>query len=462
MRHLGFGTSVALILGSMVGAGIFLTPSLVAQSTRSVWVYLAFWLAGGATAFIGALAYAELGSRFPRAGGDYVFLSKAFGQPVANAWGWMSFLASFSGSIAALSIGAADTLAATRFGASLASPLFEVLGRTFAGRDLLAVSLVMVVTLTNVLGATLASWAQVALTWLPIAGFLAVSVAALATGADVGPAASAVAASAPPGGLPSATAAYSAVFFAFSGWNVLTYLGGEVKSPKRLIPASILTAVGISTALYLILNVAFLALVPIENLPGVVNTGTTVFQRLFGDSGADAFATLYAISILACLNVTTMAGSRIWLAMTRDGHMWRRMAEIHPRTRTPVIALAVQGTWTILLVLTGSFASLVTLTGEVMILLSCVTVGTLFVFRRRGRDATSWQAPGFPWLPSLYILFSLGVLGVGVATTDSPHAIFGIAFFVALVLWCRFGPDRAFRRRGATTPVDRRMEFEKK
>ena len=414
-RRLGLGAAVALTVGNVVGVGIFLTPSEVAAASPSTLVYIGFWLLGGVVALAGALATAELGSLFPRAGGDYVFLDEAFGRPLAFAWGWLSVFATFSGSIAAYAIGAMDTLASTSWGGGLSHPALTVGPLTLAPKHLIAAAVVWGITVAHCRSVGLISRIQLLLTWAPISAFLLTGLWVLFSGAGAPPPA-VDAAPARTFELGLASAAFCAVFFTYSGWNVLTYVGGEVKTPGRTIPGAILCALLATGVIYLLLNVIFLRTLSLEQLGEVANAGVAATRQLFGPAGADVFALLLTCSIIAALNVTAMAGSRIVLAMARHGYLWRRMAEIHPRRGTPAVALLVQGAWTTVLVLTGSFETLATFTGAAMILLSCLTVSTLFVFRRRqgGRGRSRF---GYPWAPALFIFVGVVVLAVGAAST---------------------------------------------
>ena len=447
-RRLGFGTSLALILGSTVGVGIFLTPGEVARASPDVTTYLALWILGGLMAAAGAQVFAELGALFPRAGGDYVFLDRAFGRPVAVAWGLLSVLGSFPGSIAALAVGAAATLEATSFGAPLATPLITIGTWSLAGREVVALLAVGLVTLVNCRGVHGTGRAQAVLAWTPIVLFLIMALWAVFEGltsptgfvptpsaalpVDVSAAAESTGFS-----LASLATASCAIFFTFSGWNVLTYVGGEVKAPGRTIPAAILTAVGLTVVLYMLLNAAFLAVLTLPGLGTVPNAGVATARHLLGNAGADAFAVVMAMVILAGLNATVMAGSRIAMAVGADGYLWPRLAELHPRRDTPIVALLAQAALSAVLVLTGSFSFLVTVTGAVMILLSCVTVATIFVFRRKMGLVPPVRTPGYPFTPAIFLVVGGLVLGTGMLS-GGPWSLVGLAVLVALVQAQRF------------------------
>lgn len=429
-RVIGRGAAVALVLGNMVGVGIFLTPSEVARASPDVMTYFILWVIGGVMAMAGAQVAAELGSLFPHAGGDYVFLDRAFGRPIARAWGLLSSLLSFPGSIATLAVGAAETLGSGAIGARLDDPAVTAGPLVLAWKDLAALAAVWAVTILNVRGVRLAGKVQAVLTWTPIAVYLAIAVWLVAAGPP------------PDGALPrppeatgeatfgGLAAAFCAVFFTFSGWNVLTYVGGEVKAPGRTIPVAILTAVVLASAAYLVLNMAFLLAVPLGALPDVPNAGVATAERLFGQAGAGAFAVLMTMAILAGLNSTVMAGSRISMAIARDGYLWGRMADIDRRRGTPASALLVQAVLSSALVLTGSFSLLVTATGGAILLLSCITIASIFVFR--GRQGLSPPTPmfGYPWTAGVFLAVGAVVVVFGFLS----GGLWSLAGAAALVL----------------------------
>ena len=429
-RRLGLSACAALMVGNIVGAGIFLTPAEVAKASPDLFTYLGLWIVGALIAIAGAMVVTELGTLYPRAGGDYVFLDKAFGRSVAYAWGILSIFATFAGSIATLAVGAGDTLAQTSFGAIFAEPALTIGGWSLTGGTLLAVSLVWLTTWANCRSVRLVGWLQGLLTWGPIGAYALIGVCVLTMSPEVAPTANNAAAEASLGG--GLTAAFCAVFFTYSGWNVLTYVGGEIKEPNRTIPRAIVFGMAATLGIYVLLNVAFVGTLSLETIANTPNVGVAVALQLFGDAGADIFALVMTVAILAGLNVTVMAGSRIFLAMAADGFISTRIGALDPKRGTPVRALWLQASWTTLPVLTGSFTWLVTMTGSVMILLSCLTIAALFVLRGRGEKA-SYQTWGYPWLPAAYVATGLAVLAVSIGEDGGMLAL-GIGVFLILAL----------------------------
>ena len=434
-RTLGLGACTALVLGNIVGVGIFLTPAEVARASTGALGYFGFWVLGALISIAGAMVTAELGTLFPRAGGDYLFLDKAYGRPVAAAWGTLSLLATFAGSVAALAVGGVETLQATSFGHLFTQGLFGIGGLSVDVGDVTAVSLVIVATWANVRSVSLVGRLQLLFTRIPIAIYCLVGLGCLIWAADVTiPSISASGALAQADVVEgSVAAAFSSVFFTYAGWNVLTYVGGDVKQPERTLPKGIVGGLAVTLLVYLLLNAAFYTLIPLDVLASERNTGVMLARAFVGDAGADAFALFMLLLIIAGLNVTVMAGSRVALAMGRHGYLWGGLAKLDTDSGTPTAALWLQGLWCCLLVLTGSFSLLVTWTGAVMILLSLFTVGSVFVFRRRGMKAP-YRSPAYPWLPLFYIVTGAGILGLGVVA-EAGYLLFGVGAFVALVLF---------------------------
>lgn len=421
-RTLGLRASSALIIGNILGMGIFLTPAEVAVAVEGGQAYLLHWLLGGAVALAGGLVVAELGVLFPRAGGDYVFLDRAFGRPVAVAWGWISLGVSFAASIAAMAVGLGDTLAALPALAGLR----DALGPEGLARGA-AVLAVLACFAMNAFSVPLVGRVQATLAAALLVGFAALGVVALGDGGAG--AALAARGSAPTAGHASALAA---VFFTYSGWNVLCYVGGDVRSPERTIPRAVLAAVVAVAGLYAVLNLAFVAMLGIDGLRETPNAGVALATRLLGARGGDLFGAAVALAIFAGINSSLMAASRVALALAEDGHLPRPLARLHPRWATPWSALLAVSAWVLVLLLSGSFGALVTLSGATMIGLSALSVASLFVFRRRGLGADA-RLPGYPWVPALYLLFAGVVLGM-VALSDPLRAGAGVLAFVGLAV----------------------------
>jgi APA family basic amino acid/polyamine antiporter len=228
-------------------------------------------------------------------------------------------------------------------------------------------------------------------------------------------------------------AAGCAVFFTYSGWNVLTYIGGEIKEPHKTIPRVIFTGVTFTTVIYIVLNLAFITVMPLDELKNQQNAGVAVAAAQLGDAGAKAFSILLSMALLAGLNATMMAGARIAFAMGQDKLLWRQMRLVSPVRKTPVTAIWTQGIIASLLVLTGSFSFLLTWTGSILILLSCITASTIFVFRHKRRMEMPVKMKGYPWTAIIFLLVGLGIWVIGLVQSWKLFLV-PLVIFVALSL----------------------------
>lgn len=431
-RTLGLGTCVALLLGNTVGVGIFLTPAEVAAAAGTPGVYLAYWLVGAVLAGAGALAFAELGVMFPHAGGDYIYLDRAWGRNVAHAWGVLALFGTFAGSIAALAVGAMDTLEAAMPGGALGGAWVHMGGVEFGAAEVLGLALVWGTTLANCRSLKLAGLAQILLTWLPIAAYLLLCGWLWGTSGGAQMSAEATAAPVVAGPAGSALAAFGAVFFAYSGWNVLTFFAGDIEAPSRTIPRAVALGVGATFAVYLVLNLTFVEVLGVAELAATPNAGVALASALFGPAGTQAFALLLTLAIVAGLNATVIAGSRVAMAMAHNGYLSQTIGEVHSVFGTPTRALVLQAGLASALVGTGSFGFIVMITGSTMFLLSCVTVATLFVFRQR-RVHSDYRCPGYPVVPLAYLAAGVAILAAGMVDNSVTVAI-GLSVFAGLVV----------------------------
>lgn len=454
LRVIGPPGALAIVTGSMLGIGIFLTPSRVATHLPSPGLYLLAWVAGGFIALAGAVAYAELGTRFPEAGGDYVFLQEAFGPSLSFAAGWLLFVGVFTGSVATMAVplaqyqlpGLLQPLYPYRPEAELWSLGMLELSAARAAALILIVGL----TVLNVLGTRLSTRAQVLLTVLPFA-LLGIGAAAAVFTSPPGPVQLAQPPAAPTG--VRFARAVLAVYFAYAGWNAIAYVGGEVKRPARTMPISLLGGTVVITGLYLVLAGCALYVLGIDALQQAGEVGTATARAIGGKALTYPTTLLIALVLVGSLNATVLAGGRVGLAMARRGALLAKVGALHPSFRTPYVALALQAALASLLVLTGTFEMLLELTSLAMFLLAALTVIALFIIRRRDGPAAPYQATGYPWLPGIFVLVSTAVItssvyrgffGAGRLASESLYPLAGLAVFV--VLWLGHGWFRGVSR----------------
>jgi basic amino acid/polyamine antiporter, APA family len=414
-RRLGPLDAAAIVVSNVIGGGIFFVPVIVAQMVPHPGWMLSVWLAGGALAFAGAMAYAELAAVRPHAGGEYVYLRDAYGPLAAFLTGWTSFVAGFSGAIAASALALADYV--TRFVPAAASV-----------KPLLAITAIAILTLIHVRGLGPGRLVQNFLAALKVTAIVLIIALGFAIGSG-----DAANLSAPGDVSPMPwLLALVPVMFSYSGWNAAAYVAEEVRNPARNVPL----ALGLGTlaviVLYLGLNALYIFALPIEQLAamGDGRLMDTVAERLFGFATGNLLAVFTIISLAASISAMVLAGPRVYFAMARDGIFVRAAGRVHPRFHTPATAIVAQAIWSAILVLSGTLSQLVNYTGFAVVLFAGIAVSAIFPLRRRGgSDARPFSALGYPWAPAIFVIAS--ALMVGNAFWREPGTT---AIGVALIL----------------------------
>ena len=447
-RVIGPLAGFAIVAGSMLGIGIFLSPPIVARHVGDPLLFLAIWAAGGLTALSGAVACGELGALFPRAGGDYVFQREAFGPSVAFASGWSLFAAIFSGSIATMTVALCSYQLPALIGVDLSAQLWPLVGGlTVSGAQLCALGLILALTALNTAGAGPSSRTQSALTLLPVAVLTVFAGFAIARGGA--PAALASAAPVAPLTLGSLVLAYNAVYFAYSGWINVIYVGGEVRRPQRNIPFALIAGTLVVTVLYLLLCTGFLRVLGLGGIGEAFEAGSATAGALGGRALQLGLTLLIASALLASVNGTVLGGARVAVAMAEGGAISRSLAHLDPRTGAPRRALWLQAAIACALVLSGRFEDLLNLVSLTMVLTGTLTVSCVYVLRRaRPELPRPYRASGYPWLPGIYVISSVVVIGVMLerAVAGEPGAAYpllGLALFASAYAAHRLSAGRS-------------------
>ena len=397
------------MVSNVIGGGIFLVPAFVAQSVTHPWAMLAVWASGGALAFAGAMAYAELSALRPRAGGEYVYLREAFGPLAGFLTGWTSFIAGFSGAIAASAVGLASYLSRFVPAAGDVTPFFTLpLGpfrMVVSPQAVAAIAVIVLLSVVHILGLGPGRIVQNLLAGAKVA----VLVAFVALGFGVGQGDLAHFAA---GGLVSPALwvlALIPVMFSYSGWNAAAYVAEEMRDPGRNVPLALGLGTIVVVAIYLLLNALYVYALPVAEFATIdVRVVDAAADRLFGPAIAGPFAAASVVMIAASISAMVMAGPRVYYAMARDGQFPAFAARIDPRYRTPSLAIAAQGVWASLLVLSGRFDQLVEYTGFAVVLFAGIAVASLFVLRRRFPDEPRpFRAWGYPVAPFIFAAASL-------------------------------------------------------
>ena len=433
-----------LIVASVVGSGIFFTPSRVAELLPSAGLILLAWLVGALISLAGAFANAELGAMFPRAGGDYVYLREGIHPAAGFLVGWISFFAIYAGTIATLAVVFAEFMA-------------PVLGLERSGTIGLSALMILLCSLLNMRGTLWgAAFNNVTSTAKIVALIAFVALGPLFGSGSFEPwlgmggaGAGEVLASSEGGGLLSFGQALSPILFSYLGWNASVYVASEIKNPARNVPRSLFLGLGVCAGLYMLVNGIYLyALTPSELIESG-DAGAAAATALFGDFGGQLVAIFVLVSVVGTLNATILVGPRIIYAMALDGLFFRDADRIHEGFSTPSAAIAVQAAVSIaLVVFLESFPKALDFTVFGIILATSADVLALFFLRRRQPDRERpYRAWGYPWLPALYLAVNLSI-GVAIAIASPRECAVTLAVLAAGLLI--YGPvTRAADRRAA-------------
>jgi len=421
---LGLFDATMIVVGSMIGTGIFIAPSLMAGYVPVPQLLILLWVVGGVLTAAGALAYGELAAMLPKAGGQYVFLREAYGPLWGFLYGWTLFFVIQTGFIAAVAIAFAKYLGVFFPALSENHVIFQVpVGAwTFSlnSAQVVGVLTIGLLTAVNCLGVVLGAWIQNLFTVSKIAAIgVLVGLAFFVGPGDWGHfwTSFRMAEFRPlredavgMGFLAALAVALSKALFAYDAWNSVTFAAEEVKEPHRTVPRSmVLGTLGVM-AVYVLATMAYLYLVPVEEMARVPDNriGEAAARRLFGPIGAQLIAVAIMISAFGCDNGLILAGPRVYYAMARDGLFFRRASYLHPRFRTPVPSLVLQGLWASVLTVSGTYNALLTYTTFASLLFGAMTVGGVFVLRRKHPDwARPYRCWGYPVVPLVYILVAL-------------------------------------------------------
>jgi APA family basic amino acid/polyamine antiporter len=437
-RALSARDGALLTIGSMVGTGIFLTAGDVARAVPDRAGILTVWLLGGLLTLAGALAYAELGAMFPRAGGLYHFVREAWGPLPAFLYGWTCLLVIMTGGIAAIAVGFGEYLGAWVPAFSSAHTAWRLGAWSVSGPQLAAALAIVTLTAVNHAGVRAGSRIQSLFTAASVA-----AIAALVLGGLAHPAAAAAAA-APHAVvvLPAVGLALVAALWTYDGWYGLTFEAGEMRDPGRDLPRALFAGVAIVTALYVLLNAVYLHALPVATLGASRRPAEAAAAALLGPGGRSLVVLAVLVSSFGCLAATILYASRLYAPMAEDGVFFRRVATIDPRWRTPVLALWIQAAWAVALALTGGYTALFTYVtfGSLLFHLA----GGLALFRLRAvrpDAARPYRAAGYPWLPGAFVVATLLLAGGTLASAprESLLGLLAIAAGWPAYAWWRRG-----------------------
>lgn len=392
-----------IVVGIVIGSGIFLLPNVIARSLPSAPAILAVWVAAGLMSYFGALAYAELGAMMPATGGQYVYLREAFGPGCAFLSGWIFLLAVIPGGMAFLAAGFSIYL--DHF-----IPLSPVL------RQVVSLTLLAVLTAANYIGVKQGAWIQRIFTSLKIAGLLLlIGAAAFAPGA---PAASG---SVPPLSYHGVGYALTACLMAYMGWSYVSFVAGEIRDPERNLPRAMTLGMAAVIAIYVLANLAYLHVMSVPEVAATERVGAAVAARTMGPRGASVLSAVVLLSIIGALNGNILTGARIPFAQAQDGLFFHRFARVHPRFETPAFAIVALSCWTAVLVVTGSFEMLFAYALLSAWIVFSLGVAAVWVLRRKMPAAPRpYKMWGYPYTMAAFLAVSAWFMADAVINQPKP------------------------------------------
>jgi APA family basic amino acid/polyamine antiporter len=427
-RTLGLRDLILLVIGTVIGSGIFIVPGAVLRQVQgSIALAMLVWLAGGVLSLLGALTYGELAARSPKAGGIYIYIRDCFSPLPAFLYGWTLFLVISSGSIATLAV-------------AFSAYLGEIVPLTSALRKLIAVVMIAIVTVVNVLGTRKSADLQNWTTAIKVAAILIMSVALLWLGRGFsGPGVTLW-----PSGVGASLAsgfglAMIGVLWAYEGWQYVTFSAGETVNAQRNFPRALLFGSATLIGIYLLANLAYIAALGPASAAQTDSIAAAAVTAVAGPWASKLVALAILISIFSAANGIALTAPRVYYAMARDGLFFHRLSEVHPRFRTPAIAVLAGSAWAAVLAATGTFEQLLTYVVFTGWLFYALGAATIFIYRRRRDEvASQYRVPGYPWTPLLFIL-AAAVIVINTMATQPIRAAVGLGVVLlgvpAYLIW---------------------------
>lgn len=433
-RRLGLFSGTLLVVGGIIGSGIFLNPAVVAQRVGSGPLTFVAWALGAVIAILGAFIFAELGARAPAAGGGYAYLRDAFGPLPAFLYGWALLTAIASGAIAAVAV-------------TFANYAVPLIGLSAGSERPLAIGAILFFAVVNILGIAPGAVVMNVFTLLKLAAIaiLVLAGAGLFGASGIAPLAADAPALTPPSGAFALAVALGTalvpVLFAYGGWQQTNFVAEEMRDPRRDLPRALILGVLIVAAAYLLVNYAYLSALGVQGLAASRAPAADAMALRFGEGGRRLIAAGIAISTAGFIHVVILVTSRVYQAMARDGVFFRALAALHPRTQAPVNAILLQAAWAIGLLLTGGYGDLLDWVTFADWIFFGLCAATLLVYRKRQPTADHFLAPFHPWSTALFLL-AAGYVVLGAIVSNPMNALRGtlvLAAGVPAFLWWRRG-----------------------
>ncbi len=415
LRKMNLLDSTFLVIGAIVGSGIFMTTGFIAEYLPSPLMILIVWLLGGFFALCGALAFAELGAMYPRAGGQYIYLREAYGPWAGFLYGWGFFWVIECGGVAALAVAFAEYFG--YFVPALSTKTyflkFNLLGFDYSlsTGQLVAVASILFLTAINYVGIKSGIVVQNIFTFLRIAAVVALIVLGLTVGSKAGVVSFE--------GLLTGDISFSiklfglafiAVLWTYDGWYGINCAAEEIKNPGKNIPRGLILGTLSVMLIYFLVNIVYVSALPVERMKGVTRIGELASTQLFGPTATLFISATIMISIFGCLSASILYGPRVYFAMAQDRCFFKSMRYVHPRYRVPTKAIVWQGIWSSLLCLSGTFQDLIEYVVFALVIFWAATGLAVIILRfKQPEISRPYRAWGYPILPILFVLINLGV-----------------------------------------------------
>ena len=427
-RTLGARDLTLLVVGNVIGSGIFLVPAAVMmQSGLSVPIAISVWLVGGLLSLMGALSYAELGSMDPNAGGLYAYIRDAFGPFPAFLYGWTLFFVIGAGTVAALAVAAADYL-------TQLTPMSDTM------KSVVAVGLIAVMAIINVRGTRGSASVQNLATGIKVGAILAMSALLLALGTGGGDTAAA-ATIATPVTVTGVGLSLISVLWAYEGWQYVTFVAGEAKEPQKTIPRALMLGTLTLIVVYVLANFAYVAALGTARMAASDKVAGEAVAQVLGANAGKLIALAIIVSMYSAAHATVITVPRVYFAMARDGVFFSKLAEVHPRFGTPAIAIVASCVWAAVLALSGTFNQLLTYVVFIGWSFYALGAAAVIALRIKRPDAPRpFRVPGYPLTPALFVIAAAAIVGNQVIAEPGQAAI-GIGVVAlgapAYLLWRR-------------------------
>lgn len=434
-RDLGLWGAVSIVIGTVIGSGIFLVPKTMIGWTGSPSIVFAVWIVGGLLSLFGALTYAELAAAMPEAGGEYVYLREAYGPFWAFLYGWTQMWVAKSGSIATLATGFFYYLA--NFRPELEKVIGTIpvpLGPNFgplpvSSGQFLAIAVILFLATVNYFGVKIGGRVQVAVTIVKVGLIAVVILVGLGSGigntANFGTSVSAV------GGVAGFFGAMVAALWAYDGWNNVSMVSSEIKDPQKNLPRALILGTVAVIVIYLLANLAYFYVLSAPDMAHSDRVASEMMRRILGSGGAAAVSIAAMISIFAALNGSILTGSRVPYAMARDGLFFRSVATVNPAYRTPSVSIVALSLWSCVLVLSGRFDQLFTYVIFASWILYAMATASVIVLRRKRPDMVRpYRTIGYPAVPILFVV-AAGCILASTLQNSPRESLLGLAIIAA-------------------------------